>query len=95
VSAHKRNRADGNQAPIVEALKRIGARVLNLSQVGGGCPDLLVGFRGRNILMEVKQPGEKLKKEQAEVIAYWPAEVHVVRTPEEAVALVIGKEAMA
>jgi len=47
-------RIDANQPAIIAALRSIGATVQPLHAVGGGCPDLLVGLRGRNILMEVK-----------------------------------------
>lgn len=80
---------------VVEALRKIGARVLHLHQVGNGCPDLLACFRGRNVLLEVKAPGEKPNKEQLEFIACWGGELHIVHSPEEAVAVLIGKEAMA
>jgi hypothetical protein len=44
---------DDNQSQIVEALRAIGATVRVVTQ-GGGLPDLLVGFRGQTVLMEVK-----------------------------------------
>jgi hypothetical protein len=45
---------DANQAAVVDALRRVGALVQHLHTVGGGCPDLLVGFRGKLLLLEVK-----------------------------------------
>jgi hypothetical protein len=47
------NRIDANQGSIVEALRQCGATVRIISQ-GGGIPDLLVGYNGYTILMEVK-----------------------------------------
>jgi hypothetical protein len=48
---------DGNQAAIIEALEGIPeCSVLVLSAVGGGCPDLLIGYRGANLLVELKNP---------------------------------------
>ena len=46
-------RVDENQGEIVEALRACGAFVRVISQ-GNGIPDLLVGYRGFTILMEVK-----------------------------------------
>ena len=46
--------------------------------------------RNRYMLMECKTPGEKINKAQAEFIATCPGEIHVVRTPEEAVNAAIG-----
>jgi len=47
-------RVDANQSSIVDALRRAGAKVQPLHQVGKGCPDLLVAFRGRWYLGEIK-----------------------------------------
>ena len=47
-------KVDRNQAEIIAALRGAGATVQPLHTVGQGCPDLLVGFRGRNFLIEVK-----------------------------------------
>jgi len=47
------NRIDANQNAIVEALRECGATVRIISQ-GGGIPDLLVGYNGYTILMELK-----------------------------------------
>ena len=52
------NRIDANQNAIVEALRKAGAVVRIISQ-GDGIPDLLVGYKGFTILMEVKD-GEKV-----------------------------------
>ena len=45
---------DKNQPAIVDALRACGAFVQSLAAVGNGCPDLLIGYRGRTILVEVK-----------------------------------------
>jgi hypothetical protein len=46
-------RVDENQGLIVKALRACGATVRIITQ-GDGIPDLLVGYRGHTILMEVK-----------------------------------------
>ena len=46
-------RVDENQGLIVKALRVCGATVRIITQ-GDGIPDLLVGYRGHTILMEVK-----------------------------------------
>ncbi len=46
---------DRNQPEIVAALRAAGATVEYLHAVGGGCPDLLVGYRGANYVLEVKE----------------------------------------
>jgi hypothetical protein len=44
---------DDNEGEIVAALRKAGATVRIITQ-GDGLPDLLVGYRGRTILLEVK-----------------------------------------
>ena len=45
---------DANQDQIVTALRAAGATVQSLAGVGKGTPDLLVGYKGQTLLMEVK-----------------------------------------
>jgi hypothetical protein len=47
-------KVDRNQPEIVSALRKVGAHVQSLAAVGDGVPDLLVGFRGETVLLEVK-----------------------------------------
>ena len=54
--AMRRGNADHNQKQIAAALRQVGATVHLLHSVGNGCPDLLVGYRGKTVLMEVKNP---------------------------------------
>lgn len=82
-------KVDGTQPAIVDALRKVGAWVLHLHQVGQGCPDLLIWNRGKYLLVECKSGG-KLNKQQVEFIAQCPGEVAVVRTPEEALRAVLG-----
>ena len=50
-------RSDDNQAGIVADLRRIpGCSVAITSAVGKGFPDFVVGFRGSNFLVELKNP---------------------------------------
>jgi Holliday junction resolvase len=45
---------DANQQEIVRKLRAVGCTVETLAAVGKGVPDLLVGFKGKNYLFEVK-----------------------------------------
>ena len=49
-----RGRTDGTQTEIVKALRKLGATVAVTSALGDGFPDLVVGWRGVNHLVEVK-----------------------------------------
>ena len=56
-------RVDDNQREIVDALRGVGCSVQHLHEVGRGCPDILVGFRGINYLFEIKD-GNKIPSRQ-------------------------------
>ena len=45
---------DANQEKVVDALRAAGATVQTLATVGKGVPDLLVGYQGKTLLLEVK-----------------------------------------
>jgi Holliday junction resolvase len=51
-------KVDANQEAVVSALRAAGASVQSLASVGRGVPDLLVGYKGQTILIEVKD-GQK------------------------------------
>lgn len=82
-------RTDHNQKRIVEALRRVGATVFSLHKVGQGCPDLLVGYRGRNLLIEVKNSDQvkskrKLTPDEKQFHESWRGQVAIVETVDEA-----------
>lgn len=88
-------RTDDNHSEIVSALRQCGAFVTSLAAVGKGCPDLLVGFRGRWMLIEVKN-GKKSPSRRD--LTDWQKDfhtdaftvgcgVHIVNNIDEAVAL--------
>ena len=81
-------KADKNQVEIVNALRAAGATVQHLHTVGRGCPDLLVGFRGVNYLMEVKMPGKKLTLDERKWMIGWKGDIHVVSSIEYALAVI-------
>lgn len=50
----KYGRQDTNHKDIGAAFERLGCSVANLSSLGKGLPDILVGFGGLSILVEIK-----------------------------------------
>lgn len=56
-------RIDANQEQIVSALRAAGATVQSLAGVGVGVPDLLVGYQGKTLLLEIKD-GKKPPSER-------------------------------
>ena len=85
------SKVDATQAAIVERLRSIGVWVCHLHTVGKGVPDLLCWHR-RYFLLECKVPGEGLNQQQAEFMSQCPGELHIARTPDEAVLAAVGKE---
>lgn len=86
-------RVDANQTEIVNALRAAGAAVEPLHRVGDGCPDLLVGYRSHNYLLEIKDGNKppskrKLTPDQVEWIAGWRGQVSVVTSVDEALAAI-------
>ena len=85
---------DANQSDVVAALRAIGASVALLHRVGGGVPDLLVGYRGIDGTVEVKRddvkPSQrKLRATQVEWHQSWQGRPPVtVESPQEAVDIV-------
>jgi len=77
-------RTDANQHAIVKALRWRGATVHSLHRVGQGCPDLLVGFHGHNLLIEVKTDQGELTPSEARWHELWRGMVHIVRTTDDA-----------
>ena len=84
-----RKRVDKNQAQIVKALRSYGISVQDLHIIGRGCPDLVCGYKGQNVLIEVKNALAKGKLTEAESRWHqrWGGQVAVVETAEEALAL--------
>jgi len=77
-------KVDQNQQEIITALRQIGASVYPLHFAGRGCPDLIVGFRGRNYLIEIKTQKGRLNADPRTFHASWRGQVAVVRTAREA-----------
>lgn len=76
-------KVDANQAEIVAALRAAGCSVEVLSDVGRGVPDLLVGHRLENYLIEVKQPGEHLTEAQVAWRYQWAGEYMIMTSPKD------------
>lgn len=90
----KRGRTDTNQKEIVEQLREIpGVSVKILSGVGDGFPDLIVGNRGYNFLIELKDgkrpPSEKkLTTDEKKFFEMWTGSVDVCENFEEVLTVI-------
>lgn len=85
--------ADANQREIILALKQMGAKAIYLKKP----VDLLVGYRGVNVLLEVKNLSAargdarqgKLTAEEQEFFDTWPGQVEKVTSPQQACEVVV------
>lgn len=86
-------KVDDNQRDIVDALRAIGCSVAVTSAAGQGFPDLVVGHRGSNYLVEVKD-GKKppsaraLTKDQQTFRDGWRGQYTVVKSVAEAITFI-------
>jgi hypothetical protein len=73
----KRGRSDDNQEEIARVLRLYpNISVAVTSAIGGGFPDIVVGFREKNYLFEIKNPKQvpskrKLTQQEADFSQSW------------------------
>jgi len=84
-----RPRLDANHNEIVDALRKAGAHVQSLASVGSGCPDILVSFREKWYVLEVKDGSKPPSKQRlTDDERSWHnashAPVHIVNSAEQA-----------
>lgn len=87
-------RVDRNQAEIVMALRRAGASVQPLHLVGKGCPDILVGYRGRCYVFEIKDGAKapssrRLTDEEFRWHQQWRGQVGIVESADQAIDMLL------
>lgn len=80
---------DDNQREIVNACRQVGATVQSLASCGKGVPDLLIGWHGNNILLEVKDGSKppsqrKLTDDQVRWHSKWSGKVYIVESVKDA-----------
>ena len=77
-TVYRKAKRDKNEKRLVDFLRRCGASIAYLDDPG--VPDLLVGYCGLNLLLEVKGQKGKLTSAQKSFIQNWSGTVYVVRT---------------
>ena len=65
----------------------MGATVQPLHVIGRGCPDILVGWHGKNYLFELKSPGGKLTPDEKQFFGQWRGQVGIICSFQDAVNL--------
>jgi len=93
-------RTDDNHQEIIDALRKVGCSVLDLSRVGSGAPDIAAGrmdINGvkHNYLIEIKNSNKppsqrKLTPDQVKFHADWKGQINTVKSVDEALDLVLN-----
>lgn len=88
-----RARKDANHAEIVKVIRDMGAQVIDMSNLGGGIPDLLVAWKKKYCLVEIKdgaKPPSKQALTEDEKIFHekWGGELKIVNSVDSAIKLV-------
>jgi hypothetical protein len=79
-------KADSNQSALVKQMRRIpGLTVFHTHTVGNGFVDVVCGFRGKNYLFEIKDPGKppsqrKLTADEQKFHDEWTGQIAVIET---------------
>jgi hypothetical protein len=84
---------DHNQSQIVATLRAAGATVTILAGCGlPGVPDLLIGYGGHNLLMEIKNKSglNRLSPVQKDWLRRWAGQACVVYDEQEALSVLYG-----
>lgn len=83
---HRTRKVDSNQAELVKQIRKIpGVSVLHIHVVGKGAPDVIIGYKGKNFLAEIKDPGKfksqrKLTEDEEKFRNSWCGQVQTVET---------------
>ena len=91
-------RVDENQTEIVAQLNAfIGVSVWSTAGLGNGFSDIVVGYKGRNYLFEIKNPDQplskrKLTKAEQKFFVEWEGGVDVIHSAEHAMEIILAAE---
>ena len=86
---NKIRKIDDNQQAIVKGLRKLGASVAVTSSLGNGFPDIVVGYRGKNFLFEIKDgakplSAQRLTEREGLFFKRWAGDVRVIRSISDA-----------
>ena len=89
-------RVDDNQKQIVKFLREKNVTVAVTSATGRGFPDLVCGYKGKNILLEIKDGSKPLSAQaltpEQRIWHYeWKGQIAVVNSPESAWAEILNQ----
>ena len=90
----QRCQTDSNHTAVMDALRAAAMKPVSTASLGSGFPDIVVGFRGINVMLEVKDgakfPSQRaLTADEKTFHETWPGQICVVESPEAAVIAVV------
>lgn len=92
----RKAKVDANQENIVSSLRKIpGLKVRVTSQVGEGFPDIIIGYKKRNWLIELKdgnkpKSAQKLTPAQVQFMEEWQGQVDVCNCLDDVLKLIMS-----
>lgn len=80
-------RVDANHLDVCNALRQCGASVYSTASLGNGFPDAVVGFRGFNYLVEIKNGTRKwdLSDDQKDFHNEWKGQIIILDSIQSAI----------
>jgi hypothetical protein len=72
-------RTDNNQRLIMNAFKKLGYSVFDVSVLGRGFPDLIVSKNRKNFLIEIKNEKGKFTEVQLKFYKYWQGDIFCIK----------------
>jgi hypothetical protein len=79
-------RRDSNHKSIVNLFRNFpGVTVADTAALGNGFPDIVVGFRNKSYLIEIKDGNKKLTPEENEFVNSWCGDYTIIRNEQQVI----------
>jgi len=88
-------RTDSNHAEIIKALRKIpNLSVFSTHEVGKGFPDIVIGYKGINYLIEIKDGNKppssrKLTPDEVKFHQDWHGQIKVIKNLDELLQIIL------
>lgn len=87
-----RARRDANHTDIVGTFRACGASVMDTASLGKGVPDAVIGYRGHNVLVEIKDGSKppsqrRLTPDEVEFMQTWRGKYVIIESVDDVIEL--------
>jgi hypothetical protein len=88
-------RTDANQKKIVEMVRKLpGASITSTHTIGKGFPDLVIGYKGINYLIEIKDgkkppSARKLTPDEVKFHHEWSGQISIIKNLDELLQIIL------